>query len=293
MKRILLLGKNGQVGWELHRTLLPLGEVVAIDAPELDFTNFDLLRQQVEDARPDVIVNAVAYTAVDQAENQRDLTTTINATAPGFLSELACKMKAVMVHYSTDYVYDGTKGSPYTEVDSPNPLGVYAKSKLEGDQAVMNAGGAAIILRSSWIYSNRRDNFIKKVLGWARTRTELSVVSDQIGCPTWARVLAECSAQMLSEGGANLYDWALERRGVYHLAGDGYCSRYEWAQEILKLDPHPEEQTIRALIPAQTADFPTPAQRPLFSALDCTHFYQTFGLRLPDWRTSLALAMDV
>ena len=292
MKRILLLGKNGQVGWELHRALLPLGELIALDAPELDFTNFDLLRRQVQDAQPDVIVNAVAYTAVDQAENQPDLAMTINATAPGLLAELACKMKAVMVHYSTDYVYDGTKGSPYVEEDLPNPLGVYAKSKLAGDQAIMNVGGAAVILRSSWIYSNRRDNFIKKVLTWAHTRTEVSVVQDQVGCPTWARALAECTAQVLSERNASLWEWAIERRGVYHLAGDGYCSRYEWAQEILKMDPHPDEQTIRALNPAQTAEFPTPAQRPLYTALDCGYFYRTFGLCLPDWRTSLALAMD-
>lgn len=292
MKRIVLLGKNGQVGWELHRTLLPLGEVVAIDSPELDFTNFDLLRQQVLDSRPDVIVNAVAYTAVDQAESQPDLAMTINARAPGLLAELACKAKAVLVHYSTDYVYDGAKGSPYVEDDAPNPLGQYARSKLAGDQAILAAGGAPVILRSSWIYSNRRDNFIKKVLGWAHTRTELSVVSDQIGCPTWARALAECTALMLAQGGADLWDWAQERRGVYHLAGDGYCSRYDWAQEIIKSDPNPNEQTIRAFTQARTADFPTPAQRPLFSALDCSKFKRVFQLQLPPWEKSLQLAMD-
>jgi dTDP-4-dehydrorhamnose reductase len=292
MRRILLLGKNGQVGWELHRALLPLGEVVALDFPELDFTNFDLLRQQVQDSRPDVIVNAVAYTAVDQAEQQPDLAMTINARAPGFLAELACKMKAMLVHYSTDYVYDGAKSLPYLEEDTPNPLGLYAKSKLAGDQAILGEGGASIILRSSWIYSNRRDNFVKKVLGWAHTRTELRVVDDQVGCPTWARALAECTAQLVAQGGESSWDWALERRGVYHLAGDGYCSRYAWAQAIIDLDPHPDGQTIRDLKPARTADFPTPAQRPLFTALACSRFYRTFGLRLPDWRVSLALALE-
>jgi dTDP-4-dehydrorhamnose reductase len=201
-------------------------------------------------------------------------------------------MKAVFVHYSTDYVYDGTKNALYVEDDATNPLSVYAKSKLDGDLAIEATGGANLILRSSWIYSHRRDNFIKKVLKWAHTQTELSVVTDQVGCPTWARALAEVTAQMLVIGKDHLWDWGKELGGVYHLAGDGYASRYEWAEEIIRMDLLRSEQTIRSIKPALTADFPTQAQRPLFSALDCSRFYRTFGLVMPDWRTCMQLALE-
>lgn len=292
MSRILLLGKNGQLGWELHRALLPLGEVIALDAPKLDFTNLNLLSEQVKEAAPDMIINAVAYTAVDEAESHRDLVMRINAQAPRLLAELACELRAIFVHYSTDFVFDGLKNAPYTEGDQPNPLSVYAESKVAGDQAILEVDSASLILRSSWIYSKRRDNFVKKVLGWAHTRTEMGVVTDQVGCPTWARDLANATAQMLAHSTGNRFDWAKERRGIYNVVCSGYTSRYEWAAEILKLDPKHSEQTIRTLNPARTEDFPSPARRPAFSALDCTRFYETFGLRLPDWRVSLPLALE-
>lgn len=292
MNRILLLGKNGQVGWELHRTLLPLGEVIALDSPELDFTDFNLIREQVLRVRPSVIINAVAYTAVDQAESQPEIARRVNAEAPALLAELAQSCQSALVHYSTDFVYDGMQDRPYTEDDAPNPLNTYAQSKLDGDIAIQQAGGGYLILRSSWIYSHRRDNFVKKVLSWAHTRTELSVVTDQVGSPTWARALAEATAQMLAQGIGDPWGWAQQYCGVYHLAGEGRASRYQWAEEILKLDPARTEQTIRALKPASSDDFPTPARRPLFAPLDCTRFYRTFGLRLPDWRVSLELALE-
>lgn len=292
MKKIILLGKNGQVGWELRRTLQTLGEVIALDSPELDFTDAELLRRQVLSSQAQVIINAAAYTAVDQAEEQADLAMQINAAAPKLLAELACQVKAVLVHYSTDYVFDGTKGTPYTEEDTPNPLSVYAKSKLAGDRAIEETDGAYIILRSSWIYSHRRDNFVMKVLKWAHTQTELSIVADQIGCPTWARALAEATAQVMCQGGEDLWEWAKARRGVYNLASAGYASRCEWAEEILRLDASRSTQTIHHLKPARTEDFPTPARRPLVTPLDCTKFYKTFGLRLPDWRVSLELAVE-
>lgn len=292
MIKILLLGKNGQVGYELHRSLLPLGEVVALDAPELDFTNLNLLREQVLAHNPQVLVNAVAYTNVDQAESHPELVMQVNAYAPGLLAELCCQLKAVLVHYSTDFVYDGTKREPYTEEDIPNPLNHYALSKLEGDQRVLSGGGSAIVLRSSWIYSDRRDNFLKKVLSWARTREELGVVTDTVSNPTWARDLAQATTLMLAEGRANVWDWAQEYHGLYHLAGSGSASRYEWAEEILRLDPNPGEQVVRVLKPASSKDFPLPAPRPLFTPLDCTRFQKTFGFKLPDWRTSLRLAME-
>jgi dTDP-4-dehydrorhamnose reductase len=196
------------------------------------------------------------------------------------------------VHYSTDYVFDGTKGSAYAEDDPTHSLGVYGQSKLEGEQAVQAAGGSYWILRTSWVYSLRRDSFVTKVLGWARQNPTLKVVADQVGSPTWARLLAEITAQLLAQAGASPAGWVGERLGLYHLAGDGCASRLQWAQAILDLDPHKEEQQVSELIPALTADFPTPAQRPLYSALDCSLFARTFDLRLPPWQEALRLAME-
>jgi dTDP-4-dehydrorhamnose reductase len=291
--RILLLGKIGQLGWELRRTLAPVGEVVALDFPEIDLTQPGSVRQTVRDAHPQVIVNATAYTAVDRAETEIETAMAINAHAPGLLAEEAAALGAVLIHYSTDYVFDGTKGSPYLESDIPNPLGIYGRSKLAGEQAIELAGGKSLILRTSWVYSLRRDSFVIKVRQWARQQPTLRVVSDQVSNPTWARMLAEITAQMLAKGGENGTGWLSERGGLYHLAGSGYASRLEWAQAILRYDPRPEEIVTRELVPALTADFPTPAERPLYSALDCEKFYTAFGLRLPAWQDALKLAMEI
>lgn len=292
MNVILLVGKRGQLGWELHRALLPLGRVVALDFPEIDISDPDSIRQVVEELRPAAILNAAAYTAVDRAESESELALAVNGRAPGYLAEAAASVRAALIHISTDYVFDGAKGSPYVEDDPPHPLSVYGQSKLAGEEAVAQVDGTYIILRTSWMYSLRRDNFVSKVLRWAREQTTLRVVSDQVSNPTWARPFAEAVAQMLAMGGRELFNWLQERKGIYHLAGDGYASRLEWAQEILRLDPHPDEQVVREVLPALTADFPTPARRPLFSALDCACFTQTFGLRLPPWQEALRLAMQ-
>ena len=290
---ILLFGKSGQLGWELRRTLATLGPVVAYDYPEVDFARVDDLREKAALLHPQVIINAVAYTAVDRAESQPELTHLVNAAAPGALANLAQEMLIPFIQYSTDYVFDGEKGSPYVESDVPNPLNVYGQSKLEGEEAVRQAGGAYLILRTSWVYSLRQGGFVTKVLQWSRSQSVLRMVTDQVGSPTSARLLAEATAQLLAKGGKNLYGWVAERKGLYHLAGDGAASRYEWAQEIIKHDVHPEERILQELQPALTAEFPSPARRPLFSALDCRKFTDTFGLHLPDWRDGLALAMDV
>lgn len=286
--RILLLGKVGQLGWELHRTLAPLGEVTALDYPEIDLTRAEGIRQLVRDARPEVIVNATAYTAVDRAEGERDIAMAINSDAPGLLAEEAAALGAALIHYSTDYVFDGAKGSDYFETDTPNPVGVYGQSKLVGEQAIQRAGGYALIFRTAWVYSLRRDSFVTKTLQWARQNPSLRVVSDQVSNPTWARMLAEITAQVLAKGSG----WLAERRGLYHLAGSGRASRLEWAQAILSLDPRKEEQVAREILPARTADFPSPAQRPLYSALNCDKFTETFGLRLPEWQDALRLLME-
>ena len=290
--KITLLGKNGQLGWELQRTLAPLGEVVTLDYPEIDLVQTDQTCQMIRESQPDVIVNSTAYTAVDRAESEVELAMTINGLAPGKLAETAAELEAVFIHYSTDYVFDGKKGSAYIESDAPNPLNVYGSSKLAGEQAITRAGGVYLILRTSWVYSLRCDNFVTKVLSWARQNRTLRVVNDQIGNPTWARMLAEITAQLLSKGGKQPLDWFAERRGLYHLAGEGFTSRLGWAKAILQLDPHPEEHLYREIFPSLTREFPNPAQRPLFSALNCDQFYSIFDLRLPQWEDSLELAIQ-
>ena len=286
--KILLLGKIGQLGWELNRTLLPLGEVQVADYPEINLAEADGLRAFVHASAPDVIVNATAYTAVDRAEVERDLAFAINATGPGILAVEARKLGAVLVHYSTDYVFDGTKGVPYVETDLPHPLNIYGESKLAGEQAIQAVDGNHLIFRTAWVYSNRRDSFVGKVLQWARQNESLRIVDDQISNPTWARMLAEVTALILARG----VEYIEERKGLYHLAGDGYASRLEWAREILTLDPNLHEQTAKEILPTTTKDFPTPAVRPLFSALECGKFTTHFDLRLPGWEESLSLAIS-
>ena len=203
--RILLFGNTGQLGWELERSLTSLGEVIAIDYPAINLLDGTRARQAfrscVEHSGiPQVIVNATGYTAVDKAENDEGPCTAINARAPAILAEEAYDLGAALIHYSTDYVFDGQKGSPYVEMDAPNPLGVYARTKLEGERAVQKVGGAYLILRLSWMYSLRRDSFVTKVLGWSRKQPILRVVTDQIGNPIWARTAAEATAQLLAMG---------------------------------------------------------------------------------------------
>jgi dTDP-4-dehydrorhamnose reductase len=288
--RILILGCTGQVGWEAQRSLATLGEVTALDYPDVDFTRPDTLNRLLDEIRPQVIYNAVAYTLVDKAESEVERVRLINATSSGVLAECAARLGAVLVHFSTDYVFDGKKGRAYVETDAPNPLNAYGLTKLEGEQAIQQVDCAYLIFRTAWVYSLRRDNFVAKVQQWAKDKSTLRVVADQVSNPTWARALAEVTAQVIARGGDQLTDWVKERRGVYHLAGDGCASRWDWAQAILKNSPpdHPVE-----VLPAQSSEFQTPADRPLYSALDCSLFAQTFNLRLPHWEKALQLAMEL
>jgi len=296
--KILLLGNAGQLGWELQRTLQPLGNVVSVDYPEVNMADAASIRRTVQEHNPEAIVNATAYTSVDNAESEPDLADAINGTGPGVLAEEARKINAVLVHFSTDYVFDGKKGTPYLETDLPRPLNVYGKSKLAGEQAIQSIDVKYLIFRTAWVYTLRtisgstgRESFVSKVLGWARKNETLRIVNDQISNPTWARMLAETTSLILARAGIDFHPWLSERKGLYHLAGEGFTSRYEWAKEILVLDPYPHEQITKELLPAATADFPTPAKRPLFSAMDCTKFNNTFGLQLPEWTFALALAL--
>jgi dTDP-4-dehydrorhamnose reductase len=289
---ILLLGNTGQLGFELERTLALLGDVYALDYPAINLVDVDRTRNIVFEARPQIIVNATAYTAVDRAESEPELAAAINAKAPGILAEAAQSIGAALIHFSTDYVFDGRKGETYLETDTPNPLNVYGKTKLAGEQAIQQVGGVYLIFRTSWVYSLRRDSFVTKILGWGRERRVLSLVTDQIGNPTWCRMLAEAATHLLGCVGGDMLAWLEERKGLYHLAGEGYASRLEWGQEILRCDPKRQEQVVEQVLPAKTADFPSPAQRPLFSALNCDRFYKTFGFKLPAWQKALQLAME-
>lgn len=291
MSGILLLGKYGQLGWELHRSLAPMGDLAALDYPEIDLVNPISLDEIIDEIKPSVIINATAYTAVDKAESEVDITMAINAHAPQRMAELAFKYGSALIHYSTDYVFDGRKGSPYVESDLPNPLGMYGRSKLAGENAIRDIGCPHLIFRTSWVYSTRRDSFVTKVLQWAREQKELKIVDDQVSNPTWCRMLAEATAILVTKAGNHPVEWVRERGGVYHLAGDGYVSRLEWAKSILDFDPEPAQQIYRDLKPAKSSDYPSPTERPLFSALNCDKFANTFQFRLPDWREALELAM--
>lgn len=290
--KIVLFGKYGQLGWELCRTLAPLGEVVAVDRDDLDLQNTTALENFLRAEKPQVIVNASAYTAVDRAEQEQELAFRINERAPGVMAEMARSLGAGMIHFSTDYVFDGTLGRPYVESDAPNPLNVYGRSKLAGEQAVQQAGAAALIFRTAWVYSLRGDSFVNKILERARTNPELRVVDDQVSNPTWARMLAETSSLLLARAGADILAYCEARCGLYHLAGSGFASRFEWAKRILEADPNRSRQLVRSIQPARSDEFPTPAVRPLFSALDCSLFEETFDLRLPPWEQAFIRAME-
>jgi dTDP-4-dehydrorhamnose reductase len=288
---IVLFGKGGQLGWELERTLPGLGKVVALDRGQVDLLDLKGVQQTLEELKPDLIINASAYTDVDRAEIEPELAMNVNARAPGVMAEISRKLGAVLIHFSTDYVFDGQANTPYTENDQTHPLNMYGESKLMGEENIKQAGDAFLILRTSWVYSLRGNSFVNKVLGWARKNDTLKIVNDQIGSPTWARMLAEVTSLLLAQNQGNLYETFHEQCGIYHLAGSGYTSRYEWAKQILANDPNRSEQTVQTLEPGRSDEFPTPAARPLFSALDCTRFENTFGLQLPPWSSTLKLAM--
>jgi dTDP-4-dehydrorhamnose reductase len=207
------------------------------------------------------------------------------------MAEASRSLGAVLIHFSTDYVFDGRGITPYAEHDVTDPLNEYGKSKLAGEENIKQAGDAYLILRTSWVYSLRGNSFVNKVLGWARKNSTLRIVDDQVSSPTWARMLAEMTSLLIAQNRDSLHDRIHEQCGIYHAAGSGYTSRYEWAKQILANDPNRSEQMVQALEPGRSEEFPTPATRPLFSALDCTRFEDTFGLHFPAWSSTLKLAM--
>ncbi len=284
--KILLLGKDGQVGWELQRALAPLGELRALGRAEADFTDPESLRAVVRAFGPDVIVNAAAYTAVDKAEADAATAHNVNAVSPGVLAEEAAAGNAWLVHYSTDYVFDGTKEGAWVETDAVNPLSVYGRTKYDGEQRIAATGARHLILRTSWVFAPRGGNFAKTMLRLAKERETLNVVADQHGAPTGAELLADVTALALHRIAVPGTD-AQHLSGVYHLAAAGSTTWHAYAQHVLaQAQSHGAELKAGpdAVQPIAASAFPTPAARPANSRLDCSKFSASFGVHLPDWR---------
>lgn len=290
MTTILLSGKNGQVGWELQTALSRLGPVIALDRGGMDLANPDSIRRAIRDAEPQIIVNAAAYTAVDKAETEPDLAMQVNGIAPGVMAQEAKRLRAVLVHYSTDYIFDGTKKQPYVEDDPPNPLSQYGRSKLAGEQAIASSGATHLIFRTSWVYAARAHNFLRTILRLARERNELRIVNDQVGAPTWARFIAEATAQVLRQVGDGHKPIA-DHAGIYNLTGTGAVSWYGFASAVFAEAKAQLGVTPPKLIPITTAEYPLPARRPANSRLDNSRLVATFGLTPPPWDKMLKLCM--
>lgn len=298
--KILLTGSNGQLGFALRRALAPLGEVVALDRAACDLADADALRRCVRAVQPAVIVNPAAYTAVDRAESDAATACAVNAVAPGVLGEEAARLGVPVVHYSTDYVFDGRQTRPYREDDAPAPLNVYGKSKLDGEAALAAATPQHLILRTSWVVGSHGGNFARTMLRLAAERERLSVVADQFGAPTSADLLADLTAQLVARmpapglapqaGQAAQFPY-----GLYHVAAAGETSWYDYARFVigqaqargLPLRAGPDD-----VLPITTAEYPTPARRPASSRLDCGRFTSTFGLCLPPWQAGMSHLLE-
>lgn len=292
--RILLFGSQGQVGWELSRALLPLGEVIPITRAEADFGKPDALRSVVRSTRPDLIINAAAYTAVDAAEANEEEAFIVNALAPGILAEEAKRQDALLIHYSTDYVFDGESTTPYTESDSPSPLNAYGRSKLAGETAIPDAGGEHLILRTSWVYGVRGHNFLLTLLRLAREREQLRIVADQFGAPTWSRWIADATAHIAWAAMARRHEGAFTS-GLYHLACAGETSWHGFASAIVEQFQQRVPYSVlkvKNIIPIATSEYPLPARRPRNSRLDCTKLMNDYGVAAPDWRCALDLCLE-
>ena len=295
MRKILLTGKNGQVGWELRRTLAPLGDVVAVGHQEMDLADPDSIRRTIREVRPHLIVNSAAYTAVDKAESEPDLAMTINGVAPGIMAEEAKRLNAAIIHYSTDYVFDGAKKTPYSEEDIPNPLNVYGQTKLAGERAIQAASVPYLILRASWVYGTRGRNFLLTILKLAKERSELEIVDDQVGAPTWSRMLAEVTSQIVAQLFSPQRGSAIpisDVRGIYHAVPTGSTSWHGFAAKILEGAPRQTMLAPPKLTPIPTSDYPLPATRPQNSCLSSEKLMRTYGLAIPSWEESLALCLQ-
>jgi dTDP-4-dehydrorhamnose reductase len=308
MPRILLTGKNGQVGSELARLLPSLGELIALGRSELDLAKPGDIRRLIAQSRANIIVNAAAYTAVDQAEKEESFARAINADAPGVMAEEARKLGAFLIHYSTDYVFNGAKRSPYSEDDPTNPLSAYGRTKLAGEEAIRASGVSHLILRTAWVYAASGKNFLLTILRLATTREELRIVNDQFGAPTCARAIAGATARLVSLSKPDLAGFLAQHAGTYHLTAAGETTWYEFACAILESvrgvashgapdRPFAADWLAAAtagrpiiaqrIVPITTAEYPTPARRPAYSVLSNARFAAAFGFSLPAWRSQL------
>jgi len=294
--KILVTGKDGQLGFELQRTLAPLGSMHAVGNREFDLRNADAICELMRSVRPDIVVNAGAYTDVNKAESERDVANEVNGRAPGVLAEELKRYGGrLLVHYSTDYVFDGSSARPYREDDPTNPINAYGASKLLGEQAIQEVGGAYLIFRTEWLYATRGRNFLLTILRLAREGTPLRVVDDQVGAPTWSRMIAEATAAVLAQLGS-----AGPPEGVYHITAAGQATWREFAEAILTQCATQAsttagrewcEQGLQRLSRISSAEFSTPARRPAYSLLCNDKLVQTFGICCPDWRHQLCLAL--
>lgn len=291
---ILVTGSNGQVGFELQRSLASLGPVTAFDHAACDLGTPDAVRAVIRRLRPDIIVNAAAYTAVDGAESDVEQAFAVNGVAPGVLAEEARALGSLLVHYSTDYVFDGAGAAPYRESDAARPLSVYGKSKLAGEQAIADVGAQAIVLRTSWVAGLHGQNFARTVLRLARERDALQVIDDQIGAPTMAALVADVTARIIDRA------WLREDRsefpaGIYHLAARGQTSWHGYATEVVRYAAaHGAALTLKpeAIEPVRSAEFPQVAPRPANSCLDTSKLCETFEIHLPEWRSGVHHLID-
>jgi dTDP-4-dehydrorhamnose reductase len=290
--KILIFGGTGQVGFELQRKLAGVGQVVGFEIPRVDFRHADTIRAVLRAEEPSVIVNAAAYTAVDKAENEPELAAAINSVAPGVIAEEARRLGSLLVHYSTDYVFDGAKQGPYLETDTPNPLNVYGKTKLAGDQAILAAGCEALILRTTWVYGARGSNFLLTMLRMAKERPELRIVDDQIGAPTSSESIAQATAELLAQILASSAGGLQGRGGIYNLTCAGETSWFGFAKSFLTIEAHINGTTVPNLIPIKTSEFPRPARRPANSRLSCRRLEEVFGVRMPAWEAALARVLE-
>jgi dTDP-4-dehydrorhamnose reductase len=285
MNRILITGTSGQVGYELERSLQGLGEIIALDRNRMDLSNLDQVRDVIRIVRPTLIVNPAAYTAVDRAESEPELAMRINGEAPGVMAEEARRLGAGMIHYSTDYVFDGTKESAYVEDDPTCPVNVYGATKLAGEQLIQAAGIEHLILRTSWVYGKRGKNFLLTMQRLARERESLAVVADQFGAPTWSRTIADTTAHIVAIGGGKIPSGS---SGIYHLTAQGRTSWHGFTEAIVA---HASTEKKPLVTPIPASDYPVPARRPQNSSLSCERLMGRF-CALPAWDRALALCLD-
>ncbi|MDE3022537.1 MAG: dTDP-4-dehydrorhamnose reductase [Pseudomonadota bacterium] len=285
---ILLFGKNGQLGRELQRVLPSVGEMIALGRSDLELFDLASLRARIRSVKPDIIVNAAAYTWVDRAESEPERAMEINAVAPGVMAQEAKRIGALLVHYSTDYVFDGKKSTPYLEEDEPSPINVYGQSKLKGEKAVQESGASCYIFRSSWIYGIHGQNFLLTLIRLAMEKPEIRVVSDQIGAPTWARTIAHATQKILQSGKMNP-----ENSGIYHLSAGGQASWYRFAQHIVSILTMRLDCPLARVVPIPASQYPSAAVRPANSLLSSDKLERVFGIRQPHWEADLETCMQL